>query len=421
MFPFHRCTNRYTHANRTCPLHPYDKPQRTSELVLQPAPPSAAEDSEEVRRWLDNYRKERLEKTPGKCANASSVTEGAAVATAAAAAAAAAAAPSPSSESRQPVLATLEGRDRQHSTPAKKHKSTKRGLANELEQENAPQLQQQNHQQQQQQQPPQQPPYPHHISPRRLAGIPTRPLEPQRLMLVHSSPLQHRYHASSSSPSSSPSLRFPVIRSPVRSPLRRCILPRSPVRALMRPSNQHHHRSPISSSRSILEERLAMSSPVARRVPLDDGPPSTAMTTAMTPPSPLSSPARRQVPSSPVSRFPKKRWLKEAFQQQQQRSSRREGAPKQQPHNHRGNSDCEPSSEVLARPIRWGVEEEEEVAVHPAPKSLIVAAAALVELKEGGEGGGFKRRADEFDEEDEGVDDSQPLNLSLSSPVVKSG
>ncbi|CAB4064393.1 Zinc finger protein 367 [Lepeophtheirus salmonis] len=30
------CMNRYTHANRTCPIHPYHKPQRSSDLVLQP-------------------------------------------------------------------------------------------------------------------------------------------------------------------------------------------------------------------------------------------------------------------------------------------------------------------------------------------------------------------------------------------------
>lgn len=59
------CNNRYTHANRTCPEHPYAKPKRTTELILQPII-SASEDQEQVFAWLQKYRKEREEKTPGK-------------------------------------------------------------------------------------------------------------------------------------------------------------------------------------------------------------------------------------------------------------------------------------------------------------------------------------------------------------------
>ena len=63
---FHyRCGNRYTHANRTCPVHPYHKPTRSTELVLQPNI-SAGENTEEVAKWLENYRRERLDKTPAK-------------------------------------------------------------------------------------------------------------------------------------------------------------------------------------------------------------------------------------------------------------------------------------------------------------------------------------------------------------------
>jgi hypothetical protein len=60
-----RCANRYTHANRTCPLHPYHKPQRSAELVLQPTL-SAGEDPAQVSVWLENYRRERVDKTPAK-------------------------------------------------------------------------------------------------------------------------------------------------------------------------------------------------------------------------------------------------------------------------------------------------------------------------------------------------------------------
>jgi hypothetical protein len=59
------CTTRYTHANRTCPEHPYAKPKRTSEIFLEPVI-SASENQEEVWAWIQKYRKEREEKTPGK-------------------------------------------------------------------------------------------------------------------------------------------------------------------------------------------------------------------------------------------------------------------------------------------------------------------------------------------------------------------
>jgi len=59
------CNNRYTHANRTCPEHPYAKPKRTAELVLQPVI-VASEDQNHVAAWLEKYRREREEKTPGK-------------------------------------------------------------------------------------------------------------------------------------------------------------------------------------------------------------------------------------------------------------------------------------------------------------------------------------------------------------------
>ena len=59
------CTNRYTHANRQCPDHPYSKPQRTAELILQPNI-SASEDKAKVMAWLAKYRREKDERTPGK-------------------------------------------------------------------------------------------------------------------------------------------------------------------------------------------------------------------------------------------------------------------------------------------------------------------------------------------------------------------
>ena len=67
--PVAHCSNRYTHANRFCPDHPGVKPKRTTEIILQPVI-SAAEDQEAVYAWLEKYRRDREEKTPGKLGEA---------------------------------------------------------------------------------------------------------------------------------------------------------------------------------------------------------------------------------------------------------------------------------------------------------------------------------------------------------------
>lgn len=106
------CGNRYTHANRTCPAHPYHKPQRSAELVLQPNI-SAGENPNEVNRWLENYRRERIDKTPGK-------TNG------------------PNEEPTSSPLSSMGSSAAviQAAHELCKRSKTKRGLATELEQEN---------------------------------------------------------------------------------------------------------------------------------------------------------------------------------------------------------------------------------------------------------------------------------------------
>ena len=69
------CTNRYTHANRQCPDHPYAKPQRSAEIILQPNI-SASEDKAKVMAWLERYKRERDERTPGKLATPSAAAGG---------------------------------------------------------------------------------------------------------------------------------------------------------------------------------------------------------------------------------------------------------------------------------------------------------------------------------------------------------
>lgn len=59
------CNSRFTHANRHCPDHPFASLRRCHELALQPLL-NQAENSPDVLRWLENYRKRNDEKTPGK-------------------------------------------------------------------------------------------------------------------------------------------------------------------------------------------------------------------------------------------------------------------------------------------------------------------------------------------------------------------
>jgi hypothetical protein len=110
-----RCGNRYTHANRTCPLHPQHKPQRSVELVLQPTI-AAGEDPSEVSRWIQNYRRERSDKTPAKIDS-----------------------PLPFSSTSNVPLNLLTMSPFSNDSSSSKRLKTKRGLASELEleQENA--------------------------------------------------------------------------------------------------------------------------------------------------------------------------------------------------------------------------------------------------------------------------------------------
>ena len=120
MFQY-RCGNRYTHANRTCPVHPYHKPTRSTELVLQPNI-SAGENTEEVAKWLESYRRERLDKTPAKNPlTSNSVTEN-----------------TPVSPAQQPLTFDLGVRTSADILAQElcKRNRIKRGLVSELEQEN---------------------------------------------------------------------------------------------------------------------------------------------------------------------------------------------------------------------------------------------------------------------------------------------
>ncbi|XP_064112942.1 uncharacterized protein LOC135219798 [Macrobrachium nipponense] len=59
------CTSRFTHANRHCAEHPFATLQRTADPNINPQL-SPAECTEEVMRWLEKYRNERMERTPAK-------------------------------------------------------------------------------------------------------------------------------------------------------------------------------------------------------------------------------------------------------------------------------------------------------------------------------------------------------------------
>uniref|UniRef100_A0A0N7ZBY8 C2H2-type domain-containing protein n=1 Tax=Scylla olivacea TaxID=85551 RepID=A0A0N7ZBY8_SCYOL len=59
------CTSRFTHANRHCAEHPYATLHRTADLHIDPKL-TPAERTEDVLRWLEKYRHERMERTPAK-------------------------------------------------------------------------------------------------------------------------------------------------------------------------------------------------------------------------------------------------------------------------------------------------------------------------------------------------------------------
>ncbi|KDR13961.1 hypothetical protein L798_11919, partial [Zootermopsis nevadensis] len=59
------CNMRFTHANRHCPDHPLATLQRSDDFVLRPVA-SNPEQSSDVLRWLERYKKEREERTPSK-------------------------------------------------------------------------------------------------------------------------------------------------------------------------------------------------------------------------------------------------------------------------------------------------------------------------------------------------------------------
>ncbi|KAG0718286.1 Zinc finger protein 367 [Chionoecetes opilio] len=59
------CASRFTHANRHCAEHPYATLHRTADLHIDPKL-TPAERTEDVLRWLEKYRHERMERTPAK-------------------------------------------------------------------------------------------------------------------------------------------------------------------------------------------------------------------------------------------------------------------------------------------------------------------------------------------------------------------
>lgn len=54
------CKQRFTHANRHCPDHPYDQLQRCDDFVIQPI----SEQNTEVIKWMQKYKMEKEDKTP---------------------------------------------------------------------------------------------------------------------------------------------------------------------------------------------------------------------------------------------------------------------------------------------------------------------------------------------------------------------
>lgn len=54
------CQQRFTHANRHCPDHPYDQLKRCDDFVI----PSISEQNTDIIKWLEKYRMEKEDRTP---------------------------------------------------------------------------------------------------------------------------------------------------------------------------------------------------------------------------------------------------------------------------------------------------------------------------------------------------------------------
>jgi len=354
------CGNRYTHANRTCPLHPLHKPQRSTDLVLQPVLSANDEDSEEVRQWLENYRRERQEKTPGKPANAMHNLS------------------SPSC-----VLATLQSENNwaAPATPPKRPKCSRRGLASELEQENLPHSirhAQPSPTLQHTPEPPSFSSFPQRYSPLRQQPSPRRP------------------------PPMSKQMQSPLRQTPARkgTPLKQSPFREKILGTPIRPSP--------SAQRSLLQDHMS-STPVNHATKKPD-----AFGVKSSPPAdPTSSPpsSSRSPPSGDSNSsgggkalLPKKRWLREIFAQDQHQPAKGE----------RGES----ASEVLAKPISW--DEDASSGKPPStgasPPKPWMMADALVKLR--GQVTSSPARAHHAHRR-LADDEDQPLNLSLDRSARK--
>lgn len=54
------CQQRFTHANRHCPDHPYDQLKRCDDFII----PSVSEQNTDIIKWLEKYRMEKEDRTP---------------------------------------------------------------------------------------------------------------------------------------------------------------------------------------------------------------------------------------------------------------------------------------------------------------------------------------------------------------------
>ena len=359
-----RCGNRYTHANRTCPLHPYHKPQRSVEVVLQPTL-SAGEDPNEVSKWLENYRRERVDRTtPAKPGN---------VTTTPISADSLSSSPPPNLQVSTPttmpridllmtspfsnVLSPSNSSSSTDGQPLKRFK-TKRGLATELEQENVTSL---------------------HNTPLKIPHL--FPSSPTNQSNIQSSPLM-----------TIPSPLLP--RSPIKNSLN--LIPND----LSTNVTRRAALGDITPTGNGLSASTLTLSP-SRRLTMRDikpvGNELSATTLTLSPSRRFAT--RRTPPASPIKTLNlKKRWLKEVVQEQKRQTV---PPPQQQQQTF---ADEEPDSENLALPISWNENENEatmasSIAARFRRSPLAWSAvSALVEMAE----------------REQNHQNNQPLNLSMS-------
>ena len=357
-----------------CPIHPFIKPIRSTDLVMQPTLTSDENCNREISRWLERYRNERAEKTPGK--------DGGRLQSAGTAAAA-----EPTDFIRKP--------------------KTKRGLTEELEQqENSP------------------------MKRRRLesqaASMQHYPQQPQMQLFAHPPlnllpslvPQPQQQHTAPKSPMKN----FPLalISQTTRSLLEERLKTSPPRKQLSDITSANNEQDVNEVKRNALNVLLVAAAAGGSTVVQPKSPPPAAACSKPASGSPVAAAGRfrlmRTPPRSPMKNLkPKKRWARAVFQEEGHKRAVKRISDAELPDDPASSSPPSASNEEdsLAQPIRWTEADSQPAAAvfrrstterTLSPDTTLVA-TALVEMSSESDANLVSSEPDNHSD--------RPLNLSI--------